>query len=227
MPRWEAYAADGTCYVLKDGALVEAFNVGKKVGENITSYFRTENLLTSQGDEIRKRLLESLKSMTKIADFENEDFYVRERGMHFDGLGAKVDAVGHLQVELSITEKEVASRRAAAQRYLDEIEAYAGLGSFENVRRLAGEGLKHDPSNKNLLTWYDKAVAVMAAGSLEAVIEFDPIFSPGGPDKKSTEEMVKVLSEAANALDGKTKRNMLALIGALKKGYEMQSGEKY
>jgi hypothetical protein len=53
-----------------------------------------------------------------------------------------------------------------------------------------------------------------------------PIFNPEGPDKEVTDELIEALSATANS---KSFANNYAaqLIEAIKKGYEIQSGEEY
>lgn len=60
--------------------------------------------------------------------------------------------------------------------------------------------------------------------SLERKIE--PILNPDGPNKEATDELIEALSEVANSKSF-AKDYAKNLIEAIKKGYEIQTGEKY
>jgi len=53
------------------------------------------------------------------------------------------------------------------------------------------------------------------------------VFNPRGPDKKATEELIKVLSKGLNSPVPDGNDYTRELIKAVKEGYEMQSGQKY
>ena len=59
--------------------------------------------------------------------------------------------------------------------------------------------------------------------------EIDPILNPDGPNKSITQEIIEALSTVFEEKTAScmTKDYAEKLILGLKKGYEMQSGEKY
>ncbi len=105
MPEFQVYVGNKTCYVLKNGMLVEAFKVGKRKFGELTDYFRAETLLSdnptklvTMSDEDKRKITGNLSSMKLLADFRHQFLYVKEFDMHFDGLAKKIEKMGELAV---------------------------------------------------------------------------------------------------------------------------------
>ena len=153
MAHWQVYVKDKICYAFEDGRPIEMFSVGKKVGKELTLYFRDPSVAkTDLTQEDIVAIEESLDSMTCVADFHGPFLYDRKMDMHFDGLARKVDEAGGISLVKTLSEEDEERNKLVAESYIEEARTYANIGPafFDQARRLAKEGLKYDPQNQDL-----------------------------------------------------------------------------
>ena len=155
MPHWKVYAGNQTCYILEDGTLVEAFKIGKREGDGLKTYFRSEEILSDHkpiSEEDRKRIMESIPNMKGIAQFFHQFLYDREYGMNFHGLAKKIEDAGELALVESRPLEEAEDYRATAQAYLRSARSHLSARNKDAARISISEGLKYDPDNIELET---------------------------------------------------------------------------
>ncbi|VVB81699.1 Uncharacterised protein [uncultured archaeon] len=146
---WKVYAFDRKCYVFQDGEFFEVFEAGKKEGHGIRNYFRLKHPVSV---EEKQGVVALLPSMKLIASSRNEFLYVRDLGMHFDGLARKLDEAGEIAKVETLSEEEANRLRDVATHCLQQATELASLGSgfYSQARGAALNGLICNPDNKEL-----------------------------------------------------------------------------
>lgn len=139
---WKVYLADKTCYVFRDGELLDRFRVFKHQGDGLTVY--------SRGD-CNEKEAPSVEKMKLLASVTGEILYDRTKGLHFQGLAKKVEEAGEIAFVSPLSPETVQKYKSTAQVYIEQAKICLKIGgsSFtKNARMLLLEIDKYDPDNE-------------------------------------------------------------------------------
>ncbi len=137
---WKVYAANKTCYVLRDGTLVETYSILKNQGDGLTLY--------SRGTSDKK--MPTIEQMKLIAATTGKFLYDRTKGLNFNGLAKKVDEAGEIAFVSQLHPEAVKSRKAIAKLCIEQAKQYLRIGPAfnEQAKIILYEIDKYDPDNQ-------------------------------------------------------------------------------
>ena len=138
---WKVYAENKTCYVFRDGALVDRYTILKQQGDGIAVYNRGTN------DKTETPPVEKMKL---IASTTGDILYDRTQGLHFHGLAKKVEEAGEIAHVSQLPPETVQSYKTMAKVCIEQARICLSIGPAfrENARRVLIEIDKYDPDNE-------------------------------------------------------------------------------
>jgi len=94
--QYDLYALNGVCVVTEDGrSIVQLFGIAKTAYEYPYDYARTaeipQNMVVRAND-----MQEFLEGFKHLHGFRNQFVFVKEEGMHFHGIGKRMEEAGEL-----------------------------------------------------------------------------------------------------------------------------------